>query len=106
MFVMAGVLYQMASIATESNRIVLVQILLQSKARRAPDLTGSVGPRRLAHAPESSHRWMSRTPLGGHLSGSLSGFSRCAGREAKPDYDHVLHCAVLPRLPLPAVVRR
>lgn len=33
LFVVAGVVYQLLAICTESNRIVLVQILLQSKAR-------------------------------------------------------------------------
>lgn len=36
---MAGVLYQLASICTESNRIVLVQILLQSKGVKLNPIT-------------------------------------------------------------------
>jgi hypothetical protein len=38
-FVLTGVLFQMASILTESNRIVLVQILLQSKGVKLNPIT-------------------------------------------------------------------
>ena len=38
-FVLAGVLFQLASIVTESNRIVLVQILLQSKGVKLNPIT-------------------------------------------------------------------
>ncbi len=38
-FVLTGVLFQLASIATESNRIVLVQILLQSKGVKLNPIT-------------------------------------------------------------------
>lgn len=39
LFVMTGVLFQLASICTESNRIVLVQILLQSKGVKLNPIT-------------------------------------------------------------------
>ena len=39
LFVLAGVVYQLASICTESNRIVLVQILLQSKGVKLNPIT-------------------------------------------------------------------
>lgn len=39
LFVLTGVLFQLASIVTESNRIVLVQILLQSKGVKLNPVT-------------------------------------------------------------------
>lgn len=128
-FSLTGVAFMLGSVTSESNRIVLVQKLLQAKASNChtyvqfnlndpgaqlAHLRPSCG---LAHAPLYSqcigqHWWLpqreaTKKLLVHMISVSFFPGSRLcvAGHEPQPDHDDVLRLAVLLRVPAPALAR-